>query len=176
MAYKKFTASETVLKPDPRFNRQVDKDTGYRTCNILAVPMRYATGEVTGVLQALNKVGGRAFTEEDEELASALGAHAAAAIENAIILQRSELLGKDKERNVNELPFSMKFPTPCTLPSNWSSYCALSSFLLPWEIPRFRPRPLESHLRRESPPRFLPGRAGPARGSAARGACSAAGH
>jgi HD-GYP domain-containing protein (c-di-GMP phosphodiesterase class II) len=77
---------------DPRFNRQVDKDTGYRTRNILAVPMRYTTGEVTGVLQALNKMDGAAFTDEDAELASALGANAAAAIENAILYEEIDRL------------------------------------------------------------------------------------
>ncbi len=70
---------------DPRFNRQVDRDTGYHTRNIVAVPMRYTTGEVTGVLQALNKKQGAAFTLEDEELLMAFGANAAAAIENAIL-------------------------------------------------------------------------------------------
>ena len=77
---------------DPRFNRQVDKDTGYRTRNILAVPMRYTTGEVTGVLQALNKLHEPHFTPEDEELLMALGANAAAAIENAILYEEIDQL------------------------------------------------------------------------------------
>lgn len=69
---------------DPRFNRQIDATTGYRTRNILAVPMRDAQGDVTGVLQALNKQAG-AFTEEDTELLLALGGQAAGAIENALL-------------------------------------------------------------------------------------------
>ncbi|MBI5512012.1 MAG: GAF domain-containing protein [Deltaproteobacteria bacterium] len=77
---------------DPRFNRQVDKDTGYRTRNILGVPMRYTTGEVTGVLQALNKVKGEAFTDEDADLLLALGANAASAIENAILYEEIDRL------------------------------------------------------------------------------------
>jgi HD-GYP domain-containing protein (c-di-GMP phosphodiesterase class II) len=77
---------------DPRFNRQVDKDTGYRTRNILGVPMRYTTGEVTGVLQALNKLHGEAFTDEDSELLMALGANAASAIENAILYEEIDRL------------------------------------------------------------------------------------
>ena len=40
---------------DPRFNQNVDKQTGYRTNTILCVPMRSLEGEVVGVLQALNK-------------------------------------------------------------------------------------------------------------------------
>ena len=69
---------------DPRFNRDVDAATGYRTRTILCVPMRDTQGEVTGVIQALNKHDG-AFTDEDEELLRALGGQAASAIENALL-------------------------------------------------------------------------------------------
>src|SRR5262249_13742560 len=69
---------------DPRFNRQIDAVTGYRTRTILAVPMRDAQGEVTGVLQALNKKAGT-FTDEDVELLLALGGQASGAIENALL-------------------------------------------------------------------------------------------
>ncbi|MGI5861669.1 MAG: HD domain-containing phosphohydrolase [Myxococcales bacterium] len=69
---------------DPRFNRNVDLSTGYRTRNILCVPMWGVSGEVSGVLQALNKREG-AFTSEDEELLVALGGQAAASIDNALL-------------------------------------------------------------------------------------------
>ena len=70
---------------DERFNRSFDTSSGYRTQTILCVPMRDATGEVTGVIQALNKRNGRTFDAEDEELLLALGAQAAGAIENALL-------------------------------------------------------------------------------------------
>lgn len=69
---------------DDRFNRSFDVTSGYRTRTILCVPMRDAKGEVTGVIQALNKDQGT-FTAEDEELLLALGGQAAAAIENALL-------------------------------------------------------------------------------------------
>jgi len=75
---------------DPRFNKNVDKQTGYRTRTILCVPMRSVTGEVVGVLQALNKQDGKPFTGEDEELLSALGGQAAAAVNNALLHQEIE--------------------------------------------------------------------------------------
>ncbi|HEY3452590.1 MAG TPA: HD domain-containing phosphohydrolase [Myxococcales bacterium] len=81
------TGKTVVIKDayaDPRFNRSVDLATGYHTRNILCVPMCGVTGDVTGVLQALNKARGD-FTEEDEELLWALGGQAAASIENAIL-------------------------------------------------------------------------------------------
>lgn len=52
---------------DSRFNPNIDKKTGYRTRNILAVPMRNKLGETLGVFQALNKFSGP-FSQDDEEL------------------------------------------------------------------------------------------------------------
>jgi putative methionine-R-sulfoxide reductase with GAF domain len=69
---------------DARFNRDVDLTTGYHTRTVLCVPMRDAVGEVTGVLQALNKHEGT-FGEEDTELLLALGGQASGAIENALL-------------------------------------------------------------------------------------------
>ena len=51
---------------DQRFNREVDKQTGYRTRNLLTFPLENIAGDLIGVLQALNKEDGP-FTEEDEE-------------------------------------------------------------------------------------------------------------
>ncbi|WNG42474.1 GAF domain-containing protein [Archangium violaceum] len=70
---------------DERFNRTFDNLSGYRTQSVLCVPMRDANGEVTGVIQALNKLSGHPFDSEDEELLLALGAQAAGAIENALL-------------------------------------------------------------------------------------------
>jgi HD-GYP domain-containing protein (c-di-GMP phosphodiesterase class II) len=70
---------------DARFNRSFDVSSGYHTQTILCVPMRDANGDVTGVIQALNKRGGLVFDAEDEELLLALGAQAAGAIENALL-------------------------------------------------------------------------------------------
>ncbi len=69
---------------DPRFQRDWDVKTNYRTKSVLCVPMRDTRGEVTGVIQALNAVGGE-FDAEDEELLIALGGQAAQAIENAML-------------------------------------------------------------------------------------------
>jgi HD-GYP domain-containing protein (c-di-GMP phosphodiesterase class II) len=76
---------------DPRFNRAVDDRTGYVTRTLLCVPMRNTRGEVTGVIQALNKEGGP-FTAEDEELLVALGGQAASAIENAVLNEEIQRL------------------------------------------------------------------------------------
>ena len=77
---------------EPSFNAEIDKATGYRTTSILAAPMLDVDGACIGVLQALNKGGGDAFTAEDEELLLALGGSAAVALENAFLHRDIERL------------------------------------------------------------------------------------
>lgn len=71
---------------DPRFSKETDRRTGYRTETILCVPMINKLGEVIGVCQVLNKHDG-VFTKEDEDLLLALAGQAAVAIENAILYE-----------------------------------------------------------------------------------------
>ena len=44
---------------DPRFNREVDEQTGYETRNLVCAPITTALGVVIGVAQVLNKQRGR---------------------------------------------------------------------------------------------------------------------
>jgi len=71
---------------DPRFNPEVDRQTGYRTCNLLALPLENIQGELIGVLQALNKRDG-CFTSADEELARVLSAQAGVALDRGRLLE-----------------------------------------------------------------------------------------
>ena len=71
---------------DPRFNPEVDKRTGYRTRNILCMPMRNKDGTIIGVFQLLNKKEGT-FTSDDEQFIDAFSAHASIAVENAHMAQ-----------------------------------------------------------------------------------------
>ncbi len=69
---------------DPRFQRDWDAKTNYRTKSVLCVPMRDTRGDITGVIQALNAADGE-FDAEDADLLVALGGQAAQAIENAML-------------------------------------------------------------------------------------------
>ncbi len=77
---------------DPRFNKQFDVQTGFRTRAVLTVPMLNSKGERVGVIQTLNKRDGGSFTREDEELLIALGGVAAAAISNVQLQDEIEHL------------------------------------------------------------------------------------
>lgn len=70
---------------DPRFNREVDRQTGYRTRDILAVPLVGLDGQLVGVVQVLNKRHG-SFTVYDAHLAEALAAQTAVAIQRARLM------------------------------------------------------------------------------------------
>jgi putative nucleotidyltransferase with HDIG domain len=76
---------------DPRFNPEPDQRTGYRTKTLLTFPMTGQNGRVIGVFQVVNKNGG-AFTTDDEETLSSLGASAAVAVENAQLLAEQRRL------------------------------------------------------------------------------------
>jgi K+-sensing histidine kinase KdpD len=71
---------------DPRFNPEIDKKSGYRTRNVLCMPMKNKEGKTVGVFQFLNKNNG-AFTEDDASFIDALSVHAAIALENAHLAQ-----------------------------------------------------------------------------------------
>jgi Nif-specific regulatory protein len=73
---------------DPRFYREIDLHTGYRTRSLLAVPLRNHEGEIVGTFEVLNKRTG-AFDKEDEEILKALAAQAAVAIETARLLEET---------------------------------------------------------------------------------------
>lgn len=77
---------------DARFYDAIDNRSGYRTQNLLAVPLRNQRGEILGAFEALNKRSG-SFHERDEACLMALGAQAAVAIETAQLvgsLRRSQ--------------------------------------------------------------------------------------
>ncbi len=67
---------------DPRFNREFDRVTGYRTQTILCVPLKIKE-RVIGVSQVINKLDGSSFNDEDDETLSLLCSNAAIAVENA---------------------------------------------------------------------------------------------
>lgn len=80
---------QTIVVPDayadPMFNPEVDKSTGFRTRNIMSIPLRDYEGGLVGVLQVLNKRAG-AFDDYDVNLAETLAAQA------GVIIQRANLI------------------------------------------------------------------------------------
>ncbi|HPR64047.1 MAG TPA: SpoIIE family protein phosphatase [Thermoanaerobaculia bacterium] len=86
---------------DPRFNPEVDKETGYTTRTILTVPLFSYRGEIAGVLQLLNKIEGGEFNDEDADFVKEIGAHAATLLENAMMHEQTfDRLRVEKELQI----------------------------------------------------------------------------
>lgn len=72
---------------DPRFYQQIDRASGFQTRSMLAVPLTLRDKPI-GVVEIINKRGGARFTPRDQELAAALAAQAAVAVDNARLYRR----------------------------------------------------------------------------------------
>ncbi len=95
-----FTSGQSINIPDTyadeRFNPDVDRNTGYRTRNMLCMPIANKSGRKLGVLQVLNKRKGP-FNRNDENRLRAFSYQVAIALENAQLFE--DVLN---ERNYNE--------------------------------------------------------------------------
>jgi len=69
------------VQHDPRFYGKFDSESGFRTRNMIALPLT-AGEEKIGVLEVLNKAGGNPFTEEDLLLLQSIAEEVAFAIRN----------------------------------------------------------------------------------------------
>jgi len=80
---------ESVVVPyapaDPRYNPEIDAQTGFQTTSLLSMPLR-VRDRIIGVLQVVNKAEG-GFDVDDQALVETLAASAAIAIENAQLVE-----------------------------------------------------------------------------------------
>ncbi|MCA9522866.1 MAG: GAF domain-containing protein [Myxococcales bacterium] len=94
-----FTSGEPLLiddaYADDRFNKEIDKESGYHTRTIICAPIRTPQSpEVIGVIQLLNKRGDRPFDAGDLSLLREITTVTASALRNA---QMVDFLQRAKE-------------------------------------------------------------------------------
>lgn len=82
---------------DKRFNKDIDKKTGYKTYNLLCMPMRNIKYEIIGVFQVLNKKDGD-FTDADEDILLAIGTNAGIAIENSLLFNIQQKMLEEQQK------------------------------------------------------------------------------
>jgi signal transduction histidine kinase/putative methionine-R-sulfoxide reductase with GAF domain len=94
---------------DARFNKAIDKSSGFRTRSILCMPMPDHQGRTIGVVQVLNKRS-RPFDGDDEALLATVAAHAGISIENSklyhsVVTKNQALLDAQEElrQRISEL-------------------------------------------------------------------------
>ena len=71
---------------DPRFNREIDRQTGFRTRNMVTFPLVGLDKSIVGVLQVLNKTVGE-FDPWDRELVKTFGAQVGVAVQRQLLLE-----------------------------------------------------------------------------------------
>ena len=81
---------------DKRFNKAVDKKTGYRTKTILCMPIKNFNQEIIGVFQVLNKFD-ETFTIDDEDLLIAIASSAGISLENAQLFEEQNKMIEEQK-------------------------------------------------------------------------------
>jgi len=100
---------------DPGFNREIDQRSGFRTRDILAVPLIGLDDSLVGVLQILNSLDG-SFSAEDARIAEVLAAQCATALQRARLLE--DYLVKQKlERDLTLARAIQREMLPAAMPS-----------------------------------------------------------
>ncbi|MEZ6126484.1 MAG: sigma-54-dependent Fis family transcriptional regulator [Planctomycetaceae bacterium] len=79
---------------DHRFNQDVDRKSGYRTRNLICVPLRDSDREIVGAFECINRNEGRSFNDDDVECLQQLGTQAAVAVRN---LRERSLLHRSRD-------------------------------------------------------------------------------
>lgn len=102
---------------DPDFDQSYDKQSGYRTRAVLAVPILDSKGGVLGVLQALNPTDNHPFDDDDQAMLTALAVQAQVAIERERLNQSANEKRKleDALRFAQSIQLGMlptQFPDP----------------------------------------------------------------
>jgi signal transduction histidine kinase len=78
---------------EPQFFKNVDDTIQFKTRNLLAVPMR-THHKVIGALEAVNKLNGERFNDDDIKTLLTLAGQAAIAIENTRLFQQSDFMAE----------------------------------------------------------------------------------
>ena len=94
---------------DERFYPDIDLQTGFKTRNIICVPLINRKKETIGTLQVLNKNTGD-FSDDDREVLIYLANYVTVAIENARLYGELKAADRAKERVISHLSHELKTP------------------------------------------------------------------
>ncbi|MBN2426069.1 MAG: SpoIIE family protein phosphatase [Calditrichaceae bacterium] len=102
---------------DKRFDSSFDAKTGFKTKSILCVPLIYKE-KILGVVQALNRLDGKEFNKNDEQVFTIFATQAALAIENSKLLFR-EIEKEAIEKDLQVAAEIHRLIIPSDLPQNY---------------------------------------------------------
>ncbi len=105
IAGRVFETGQPLIIPDaslePRHFKGVDRASAFVTRSLMAVPITYQ-GQMLGVLESINKIGGAHYTEEDRFILESLACQAAVAIQNTHLMDRIQQI-EDAMSQLNEM-------------------------------------------------------------------------
>ncbi|MDP1921997.1 MAG: GAF domain-containing protein [Myxococcales bacterium] len=87
---------------DPRFNPDIDRQSGFRTKSIIAAPLRHVSGRVLGVLEVLHRKVD-AFTNDDRSLVEGVATQIAAVLDNVLLLEQLRARSDELAQRVRDL-------------------------------------------------------------------------
>jgi class 3 adenylate cyclase len=87
---------------DSRFNAEIDRRSGFKTRNILCIPVFNRKEECIGVIEALNKVGDD-FNEQDLEIFFSIADYIAIALENSKLYEDIKKYSKHLEKTLTQI-------------------------------------------------------------------------
>jgi cGMP-dependent 3',5'-cyclic phosphodiesterase len=122
----------------PLFYIGIDEMTGFKTRNILCFPLKNAKGDVIGVAELCNKIGGGPFTKFDEEIAEAFSVYCSISVLHSLLYDGAQKAAL-RFRLANEMMvYHMKVtdedvqgltdsvvPTPSRFLANMDSFCCI---------------------------------------------------
>ncbi|WP_141733552.1 sensor histidine kinase [Oligoflexus tunisiensis] len=105
------TTGNAIIMDDPysdiRFNRDIDKQTGYLTQSILSVPMFTSDERIIGSFELINKKDGK-FTEQDLDYLQAFANQAALAIEMSLLYGQQKRIIEDLKNTQKRLELKIQ--------------------------------------------------------------------
>ena len=94
---------------DSRFFSGIDRDTGFRTRNILCIPLVSRSNNCIGVLQTLNKISGD-FTDKDKDLLSSISHYISIALENSKMYEDLKSINNARKKVIDHLAQELRTP------------------------------------------------------------------
>lgn len=91
---------------DPHFNPDVDREMGYESRCIMALPLTDRKGKSLGVVEAINKRGGDGFAAEDLAQLQSVGLYINGFVENIVLYKRVE---QTQEAIIHKLSRASRF-------------------------------------------------------------------
>ncbi|OHT10855.1 3'5'-cyclic nucleotide phosphodiesterase family protein [Tritrichomonas foetus] len=121
---------------DPRFNKSIDKSTGFKTISLLAVPIINHNGKIFGVIEIVNRIHG-GYREKDLKLLNSIATFVAVAYEESKLRNIAAYGNIEAEipEYLNETEKkSISIPTKLKLTEEECSKClTLDFFAISWD-------------------------------------------